>query len=199
MTSSHYADVRQGILDVALPLFLQKGFTGVGLTEILGAAKVPKGSFYHYFGSKEAFGEAVIDSYFERTLAHIDDLLAQGATGREGVLAYFEDWMACQLGDASRSRCLAVKLGAEVCDLSEAMRAALHRGTSGITARLARCIGRGMEDGSLPRGLDAEALAVALYQSWLGASILAKITKDRAPLDTAMAGTRQVLDSTQQA
>lgn len=199
MTSTHYADVRQGILDAALPLFLHKGFTGVGLTEILGAAKVPKGSFYHYFGSKEAFGEAVIDCYFERTLARIDGLLAQGATGREGLLAYFEDWMACQLGASSRGRCLAVKLGAEVCDLSEAMRAALQRGTSGITGRLERCIERGMQDGSLPQGLDARALSVALYQSWLGASVLAKINRDRAPLDTAMAGTRQVLDLTQQA
>lgn len=194
MTSNNFADVRQGIIDAALPLFMQKGFTGVGLTEILAAAQVPKGSFYHYFGSKEAFGAAVIDSYFERTLARIDDLLASGATGREGLLAYFEDWLQCQL--SASSQCLAVKLGAEVSDLSEALRAALHRGTGGITARLERCIARGAADGSLPQGLDAKILAVALYQSWVGASLLAKINGDRAPLDTAMAGTRQVLNQT---
>jgi TetR/AcrR family transcriptional repressor of nem operon len=191
MTSTHFADVRQGIIDAALPLFMQKGFTGVGLTEILAAAKVPKGSFYHYFGSKEAFGAAVIDSYFERTLSRIDALLASGASGRAGLLAYFDDWLQCQL--RASSQCLAVKLGAEVSDLSEALRAALHRGTAGITARLERCIARGMADGSLPTGLDARVLAVALYQSWVGASLLAKINNDRAPLDTAMAGTRQVL------
>jgi TetR/AcrR family transcriptional regulator, transcriptional repressor for nem operon len=192
MTSSNYADVRQGIIDVALPLFRDKGFTGVGLTEILSAAGVPKGSFYHYFGSKEVFGAAVIDSYFERTLARIDQLMAQGATGRAGLLAYFEDWLECQLSDAGQ--CLAVKLGAEVSSLSEAMRAALHRGTSGIMARLERCIARGVADGSLPPGLDAPVLAVALYQSWVGASLLAKISHDRAPLDTAMAGTEQILN-----
>lgn len=191
MTSTNYADVRQGIIDVALPLFRDKGFTGVGLTEILAAAKVPKGSFYHYFGSKEVFGAAVIDSYFEQTLAHIDELMEQGATGRAALLAYFEDWLECQLSDSGQ--CLAVKLGAEVSGLSEAMRAALHRGTSGIMARLERGIERGAQDGSLPQGLDARVLAVALYQSWVGASLLAKINKDRAPLDTAMAGTRQVL------
>ncbi|WP_028101014.1 TetR/AcrR family transcriptional regulator [Pseudoduganella violaceinigra] len=196
MTSSTYADVRQGIIDAALPLFMHKGFTGVGLTEILAAAKVPKGSFYHYFGSKEVFGAAVIDSYFERTLARIDDLLAQGATGRQGILNYFEDWRACQLAESSQ--CLAVKLGAEVSDLSETLRAALHRGTSGITSRLERCIERGAADGSLAQGLDAKVLAVALYQSWVGASLLAKINHDRGPLDTAMAGTQQVMNLTQQ-
>jgi TetR/AcrR family transcriptional repressor of nem operon len=197
MTSTNYADVRQGIIDVALPLFMHKGFTGVGLTEILGAAKVPKGSFYHYFGSKEAFGAAVIDSYFERTLARIDELLAHGATGRDGVLNYFEDWRECQLSESSQ--CLAVKLGAEVSDLSEALRASLHRGTSGITSRLERSIERGIADGSLPQGLDAKVLAVALYQSWVGASLLAKINQDRGPLDTAMAGTQHVLNLAQQA
>ena len=38
----------------------RKGYSGVGLTEILTAAGVPKGSFYHYFASKDAFGEAMV-------------------------------------------------------------------------------------------------------------------------------------------
>ena len=47
-------DLRQHILDTAKPLMLRKGFTAVGLTELLAAAGIPKGSFYHYFASKEA-------------------------------------------------------------------------------------------------------------------------------------------------
>ena len=39
----------------------------------------------------------------------------------------------------------------------------------------------------------ANAVATTLYQSWLGASLLAKITHDRAPLDRAMVDTRQLL------
>ncbi|RJX83668.1 TetR/AcrR family transcriptional regulator, partial [Escherichia coli] len=31
---------------------LQRGFTGMGLSELLKTAEVPKGSFYHYFRSK---------------------------------------------------------------------------------------------------------------------------------------------------
>ena len=46
-------DMRQHIIDVARSLMTHKGYTAVGLTELLGAAGVPKGSFYHYFRSKE--------------------------------------------------------------------------------------------------------------------------------------------------
>jgi len=186
-------DVRQHILDVARPLLLSKGFTAVGLAEVLAAARVPKGSFYHYFGSKEAFGEAVLEDYFGNYLEHTDALLGQRGTAAQRLLAFFNDWLDSQTGDEAQSRCLAVKLGAEVCDLSESMRSALERGTSGVVERLARCIEQGRADGSVKPALEPTAVAAMLYQSWLGASLLAKIARDRAPLDTAMTGTRQLL------
>lgn len=190
-------DVRQHILDVAHPLLLQRGFTGVGLAEVLAAAKVPKGSFYHYFGSKEAFGEAVLEAYFSGYLGRTDALLTEApGTAAERLIGYFNDWLDSQTGEEAQSRCLVVKLGAEVCDLSESMRAALARGTRGITDRLARCIEAGRADDSIqamPQGQDAQGIAVALYQRWLGASLLAKITRDRASLNAAMRDTRQLL------
>jgi TetR/AcrR family transcriptional regulator, transcriptional repressor for nem operon len=154
---------------------------------------VPKGSFYHYFGSKEAFGEAVLEAYFTDYLARMDALLAQPGTAAQRLIAYFDDWLDSQTGDEAQSRCLAVKLGAEVCDLSESMRAALKRGTGAVVDRLANCIEAGRSDGSLPHSSNARSIAVALYQSWLGASLLAKIARERAPLDMAMIGTRQTL------
>lgn len=54
MNASSGAEVRQHILNIAKPIMLRKGFSAVGLNEILAAAGIPKGSFYHYFGSKEA-------------------------------------------------------------------------------------------------------------------------------------------------
>lgn len=186
-------DVRQHILDVARPLLLRKGFTAVGLSELLAEAGVPKGSFYHYFGSKEAFGEAVLEAYFSDYLDEIDALLAGPGTGAGRLLRYFGHCLDTQVGDHMQSRCLAVKLGAEVCDLSEPMRIALDRGIGAIVERLTRCIQAGIDDGSLPSLADPAAAANTLYQSWFGASLLAKIGRDRAPLDAAMAGTRQML------
>lgn len=49
----NYADTRQQLLDTGHRMMVVKGFTGVGLNEILQVAGVPKGSFYHYFKSKE--------------------------------------------------------------------------------------------------------------------------------------------------
>ena len=68
-------DVRQEILDTAQIIISGKGYAAVGLNEILAAAGVPKGSFYHYFESKDAFGEALLESYFETYLEDLDAML----------------------------------------------------------------------------------------------------------------------------
>lgn len=192
MTASN-ADVRQHILDVAKPLILGRGFTAVGLTELLAAARIPKGSFYHYFASKEAFGDALLSSYFEGHLAHLDRLLDGPGSAAARLMAYWEYWLDTQAGADPNAKCLAVKLGSEVSDLSEAMRMTLDTGLRAIIERLAQCIEAGKTDGSLPAAQDARLLAATLYQLWFGASLLQKITRDRGPLETAMASTKQML------
>ena len=58
-------DTREHLLATGERLCLQRGFTGMGLSELLKTAGVPKGSFYHYFRSKELFGVALLERYYE--------------------------------------------------------------------------------------------------------------------------------------
>ena len=172
----------------------QKGYAAVGLTEVLTAARVPKGSFYHYFGSKDAFGEALMQAYFVDYLADMDRDFGDGSVpAADRLLTYLQRWRDTQTLDDCQGRCLAVKLGAEVADLSESMRAALVDGTGGIIDRLERILRRGVEDGSLVVGADLRSTAEVVYDAWLGASVLAKIHRSPAPLDRAMAVTRHLL------
>ena len=187
-------DVRQSILDTGQRIMAGKGFSAVGLNEILTAAGVPKGSFYHYFGSKDAFGEALIENYFQDYLAEIDKTLRQpGLTMAQRLMNYWQQWQDAQSFLDCQGRCLAVKLGAEVADLSEAMRLAMKRGTSGIIGRLSTAIETGVEEGSLSIDGDPGSVAQSLYQLWLGASVMVKIGRDRQPFATALMTTRQIL------
>ena len=171
-----------------------KGFSAVGLNEVLAVAGVPKGSFYHYFASKEAFGEALLESYFEDYLAEVDDTFRQpGKTMADRLMDYWRAWQANQSSFDCQGKCLAVKLGAEVADLSETMRATLKRGTSGIIGRLRQAIEAGMAEGSLSIEGDPHEVAESLYQLWLGASVMVKIVRTTQPFDAAMSMTRRTL------
>lgn len=171
-----------------------KGYSAVGLNEILATAGVPKGSFYHYFGSKDAFGEALLESYFKAYLAELDEVLAlPGLTMAQRLMKYWAIWQDTQSFQDCQGKCLAVKLGVEVADLSEAMRAVLKRGTSGIIDRLAQAIETGVAEGALKVAGTPHAVAQSLYQLWVGASVMVKISKSVQPFETAMATTRQIL------
>ena len=188
------SDVRQSILENGQRIMAGKGFSAVGLNEVLAAAQVPKGSFYHYFGSKEAFGEAMLERYFEGYLAELDAALRlPGSTMAQRLMAYWQHWQETQSFSDCQGKCLAVKLGAEVADLSEAMRLALKRGTTGITTRLRAAIEAGVAEGSLSVDGDPDCAAQSLYQLWLGASVMAKIARNTHPFEAATMATRHIL------
>lgn len=193
MTTEHQS-MRQHILDVAKPIILGKGFSAVGLNEILTAANVPKGSFYHYFKSKEAFGAALLDSYFEDYFGRLELMLAvNGQSAADRMVAYWDRWLEAQAGDCCEEKCLTVKLAGEVSDLSEAMRISLRRGTDQLIKRLAQCIEEGIADGSLSAMLHPQRTAETLYQMWLGATLLAKVRREDSSLACAMDSTLKLL------
>jgi TetR/AcrR family transcriptional repressor of nem operon len=192
---SETSDVREKILATGQRLMAAKGFSAVGLNEILAQAGVPKGSFYHYFGSKDAFGEALLDSYFVDYLADLDVALSQpGMTMAQRLISYFQVWQQTQSFFDCQGKCLAVKMAAEVADLSEAMRLAISHGTSGIVSRLTTAIEIAVAERSLAITGDASSAAQALYQLWLGASVMVKIERDVKQFETAMMITRQILN-----
>ncbi|MFT8474874.1 MAG: helix-turn-helix domain-containing protein, partial [Acetobacter orientalis] len=58
-----HESAKRSILDSARPLIGARGFSAVGIAQILVQARIPKGSFYHYFNSKEHFGEELLSLY----------------------------------------------------------------------------------------------------------------------------------------
>src|SRR5690349_8607713 len=174
-STTRTTDTRQVMIDSAQRIMARKGYSAVGINEVLAEAGVPKGSFYHYFASKDAFGEAILKSYFADYLADMDGILTRsGQSAAERLMAYWQQWRETQSVEDCQGKCLAVKLGAEVADLSESMRLALKEGTSAIVDRIERTIASGLEDGSLSVDGGAGDVAQALYDMWLGASVMCK-------------------------
>ncbi|MEL0028267.1 MAG: TetR/AcrR family transcriptional regulator, partial [Perlucidibaca sp.] len=111
-----FEDTREHLLATGEAVIRSKGFAGVGLAEILAEAGVPKGSFYHYFRSKEGFGADMLKRYFERYDQDLQHMLLEGSgRGRLRLLNFFRRW-AARHGEGHgvqpqcQQACLAVKL-----------------------------------------------------------------------------------------
>lgn len=189
-------DTRQHILDVGYELIVNRGFTSVGLSELLKKAAVPKGSFYHYFKSKEQFGEAMIQDYFTKYFECLNARFTNTElSGYQRLMSYFEEMVKVEDDVCNANKCLLVKLSAEVSDLSESMRLALRQGADKTIQAIADCIDIGIQDGSIPNG-DSALLARQIYYLWNGASLLNKLYQDQAALTQSLTYTQHLLQNT---
>ena len=177
-------DTKTHLLETGYQLIAKKGFTAVGLKQILDTAGVPKGSFYHYFASKEAFGEALISNYFANYKIRLDTIAQQDVSAQQKLYNYFQSWYDTQQNGCDYDKCLVVKLSAEVADISEPMRITLNTGYQQIITWLAEHIKAGWADNSVPQSenISAESIAKRWYFAWLGASLIAKTSQTNTPL-----------------
>lgn len=177
---------RQTILSTGRKLVTRDGFSAMGLSALLSASGVPKGSFYHYFPSKEAFGQAMLQDYVDDYLDRVDSILARELSGADKLSLFCKAWLGQDRQEGLVSTCLVVKLGAEVADLSDTMRQVMDDGVAALVDRLATMLREGESDGSIHLDDTPEATALVLYSQLLGAAILSKLSRDQHPLETVL-------------
>lgn len=149
-TQLHNNEIRERILATGPRIMAGKGFSTVGLNEILKDTGVAKGFFYPYFISKEAFGADRLVHDFDDYLADIDRTLSQpGLNMAQRLMNDWQQWRESQSFSDCQGKCLAVKPEAEVADLSDSMRLTPDAGTAGLVSRLAEALETGVAEGSL--------------------------------------------------
>jgi len=66
---------RDAFLDVAQRLVETKGYEAMSIQDVLDALEVSKGAFYHYFDSKQALLEAVVERFADGAIARMAPIL----------------------------------------------------------------------------------------------------------------------------
>lgn len=112
-----HPDVRRAeFLDHAEALFLGKGYDSVSLNDVIAAARASKGAFYHWFPSKEALLEALVDRFAREIMAAAEgkdaDREANALKRLNGFLARARRY---KLDIASRQSNVLGSLGALFC------------------------------------------------------------------------------------
>lgn len=179
---------KERILDAAEGIMLQKSFHSVGLNEILSAVKVPKGSFYHYFQSKEQFGVELLKHYVADASAYKRQLLLGTELGEEPygrLIAYFDRVITKVYESSCGCSCLVAKLCSEVASFSDDMRAVLAEGMREWRGFLEQVVIEGQEKGSIRKDIDPTATATMLQDLWMGATQRGQVERSVAPLRAA--------------
>jgi TetR/AcrR family transcriptional repressor of nem operon len=177
-------DVRRRLLEAGLDLVHARGFAASGVKDITDTAGVPKGSFYAYFPSKEAFAAAILEYYWSDIEKRLVPILGADGSAQQRITRFFH-----ALADEHEARdfllgCLIGNLSLELGGSSEPARTELLRILDRWDEVLTTCVRSGQGDsGGIRTDLDAAELSALLIEAWEGAALRGKVTRSRAPYD----------------
>jgi TetR/AcrR family transcriptional regulator, transcriptional repressor for nem operon len=178
------ADTREALVWCGTELLTERGFQVTGIEEVLQRTGVPKGSFYHFFPSKHAFGEAVIQNYRQYYARKMDRIFDQGTRAPLDRLRDFvDDATRGMLRHDFRKGCLIGNLGQELASLDDAFRTQLEEVLGSWEDRVEKCLADAVRVGQLPPESDPAALSRVFWIGWEGAILRSKLTRDVRPLE----------------
>jgi TetR/AcrR family transcriptional repressor of nem operon len=185
---------RDHLLDVGLGLMHQHGYNATGLTEILKAANVPKGSFYHHFVSKEDFAAAVLQRYVAREGEHAAAVLGDLKTRPlQRLRRYFSDLVKTYGQKGKIPGCMMGHFSLEMATESSQLRKQISASFGNWQRKIAAVVQQAVEQKELPANTDPESLAGFLLNSWEGALLRSQAEKSDAPLETFMHAVFEVM------
>jgi TetR/AcrR family transcriptional repressor of nem operon len=124
------SDAREKIISAAESLIELQGYTALGVAEICVTAGVPRGSFYYFFGSKEALALAVIDEHWAAQRSDWARILLSDVEPLQRLRQLFEETEAGQRAGQKScgtvSGCLFGNLTLEMSNQTEAIRCRLQ-------------------------------------------------------------------------
>lgn len=175
---------RARLLEIGAEAISEKSFNSCGLAEILERARVPKGSFYHYFKSKEEFGVALIE---KETVEFVDELRPligdRKKSPLERLRSIFEMMRDECVARGAARQCLIPKLALETGQLSEPVQAAIKAAYDQWRALLAQVLREAQAAGELSRSCDPDRLAGVLVMLWEGTTMHTQIVRSMEPID----------------
>ncbi len=176
---------RNRLLEHGTRLILEQGYNHTGILAVLQAAAVPKGSFYHYFKTKEEFGLAVLDAYFAAHMANVERFFAdQTRSPLARLRGCFEFYVEHFRSLEWRDGCLLGNMSQELADQNPTFRARLQELLGRWCRRVEECLEEARRAGELRPGLDSRLLAEFCVNSWEGAILRMKASKNVEPLLT---------------
>ncbi len=177
-------DVRTALLEVGTDMMFEKGYTNTGIQEILSALQVPKGSFYHYFESKEAFTVEIIRHFDRSYCENLAVILRNGQqTPLERMRTYCDTTLEKLEQQHCRRGCLIGNLSQEMADQSEVLRKELCTVMFKWRDMFAACIDEGQQSGEITKARSPVQLAEFFLGGWSGAVMRAKTCKTTEPIE----------------
>ncbi|WP_439859474.1 TetR/AcrR family transcriptional regulator [Pseudomonas sp. MBLB4136] len=197
MNSRLRLDKRDLILAKGAEVMTRRGYHGAGVQEIVQAAGVPKGSFYHYFASKEDFALQALRQLYEPRLQRYEQALGNAALSpRARILGYYRELVEhFARQERPEHHCFIGSLSFEMAELSPAIGAEVDAILQRSADILRHCLEQAQAAGELGADEDCDNLASFIASAWQGALTRLKVASNARVLDDFLLRLQRLLQA----
>ena len=184
MNANQRLDKRDLILAKGAEVMTRRGYHGAGVQEIVQAAGVPKGSFYHYFASKEEFAlQALQQVYGPRLQRYAQALENPALSPRARIVGYYGELVEhFARQEKLEYHCFIGSLSFEMAELSPTLGAEIDAILQRSADILQACLQQAQGSGELAADEDCRSLASFITSAWQGALTRLKVANNTRAL-----------------
>ena len=185
MNNTIRLDKRDLILAKGSEVMTRRGYHGTGVMEIVQAAGIPKGSFYHYFASKEDFALQALEFVYGPRLTRYTEALSNPALSpRARIVGYYSELLAhFSRQEQPEYHCFIGSLSFEMSEVLPAIGAEVERIQQASVEILQGCLEQAKAAGELAAHEDCENLATFIANAWQGVLARLKVGRSLQPLE----------------
>ena len=176
------SDARERLLHSAEELIHERGFNAVGVSEICSRAEVNKGSFYHFFPSKQRLALEVIEGIWQTNRGVLEDaLLCEGpplVRLRSFLGGLYENHLQCCANNGKQMGCLLANLGLEMGAQDPLIRTRVLQAFEAQIGYFESLLREAQKRGELGPDLDSRSAAETIFALIEGKIMLSKLRDD---------------------
>ena len=183
---------REALIENGIEQLSLHGYHGTGIKQILDAVNVPKGSFYNYFPSKEAFVAEILREYSNQALSIFDEYVGNSNEKPLVQIKTSYNFMLDKYsGQNCQQSCLIGSIAAEIGNQSELCQAAMLESVSQWKDRITQLVQQAQNEGQIRNDLSAEQVTSVFWATWEGSLLKMKM---EGSIDTAKETLHLMLD-----
>ncbi len=171
------------VLDEGVRLFMKHGYHGTGVKEILDNVKIPKGSFYAYFDSKEDFLASAITHYIEPFIKHLEkNINTPGLNGYEALKKYFSSLIDDMEKSNLETGCLLGDMMGELTIDGEIGRKSLMKAVDDYCSLITKALSSAQQEAIIRDDISPEKMTNIIFSTWQGALLRMRLEQSVEPL-----------------
>ena len=175
---------KQRIIEDSIGVMYLNGYNATSVKDLVDAAKIPKGSFYNYFKSKEDYAIESLRYYMSEIGAdHFLILEDTKIKPLDRIMKFYRCKIDNMENEGFKLGCFLGNISQELADVNKDVSEVTNELHQEVASKILKCIKEAEVNQSFKPVIDASILADAIANSWQGALVRMKSSRNNEPLD----------------